>query len=444
MPAEWKKETSNSGTLQIQVNADDFAIAMDEAFKKVTSDMKIDGFRKGKVPKAFFKERYGMESLYPDAVDIVLPKAYSEAVEATGIYPVAAPELDYAGMEVSEEKGLSISAKIYVKPDVELGEYKGLEIEKVKVTPKEVEAEIQTVLAQKAEMVLKEDGAVENGDTAVIDFEGFVDEVPFEGGKGENYPLEIGSNSFIPGFEEQLIGVKEGETVDVNVTFPEEYHAEELKGKDSVFKVTVHEIKVKEVPELTDELVAELEQTEKDTVKAYKAEVKERLLEQKKSAQKDILLAKAADNATIDIPEAMYETEINRLLQNFEQQLSQSGMNLELYYQFTGTTEEGLREQIRVDAEKNVRGSLVLEAIVAQENFEVTDEDIEAEIKEMAKLYNMEYDQVKSFFDTQTEQLRSELKTKKALDFLSEAAVEVEAKKATKKKAAPKAKKEEA
>lgn len=444
MPAEWKKETSNSGTLQIQVNADDFAIAMDEAFKKVTSDMKIDGFRKGKVPKAFFKERYGMESLYPDAVDIVLPKAYSEAVEATGIYPVAAPELDYEGMEVSEEKGLSISAKIYVKPDVELGEYKGLEIEKVKVTPKEVEAEIQTVLAQKAEMVLKEDGAVENGDTAVIDFEGFVDEVPFEGGKGENYPLEIGSNSFIPGFEEQLIGVKEGETVDVNVTFPEEYHAEELKGKDSVFKVTVHEIKVKEVPELTDELVAELEQTEKDTVKAYKAEVKERLLEQKKSAQKDILLAKAADNATIDIPEAMYETEINRLLQNFEQQLSQSGMNLELYYQFTGTTEEGLREQIRVDAEKNVRGSLVLEAIVAQENFEVTDEDIEAEIKEMAKLYNMEYDQVKSFFDTQTEQLRSELKTKKALDFLSEAAVEVEAKKATKKKAAPKAKKEEA
>ncbi|MGI2719763.1 trigger factor [Bacillus cytotoxicus] len=420
MAAKWEKLEGNVGVLTIEVDAKEVNKSLDAAFKKVVKTINVPGFRKGKMPRPLFEQRFGVESLYQDALDIILPKAYSEAIDETGIFPVAHPEIDIEKFEKNEN--LVFTAKVTVKPEVKLGEYKGLAVEKIDttVTDEDVENELKALQERQAELVVKEDGTVENGDTAVIDFEGFVNGEAFEGGKGENYSLAIGSGTFIPGFEEQLIGLKAGESKDVEVTFPEEYHAEELAGKPATFKVTVHEIKAKELPELNDEFAKDVNE-EVATLDELKAKLRADLEEGKKHEAehkvRDKVVEKAAANAEIDIPEAMIETELDRMVREFEQRLSQQGMNLELYYQFTGTDADKLKEQMKEDAQKRVRINLVLEAIIKAENIEVAEEEVNAEIEKMAEMYNMPVDAIKQALGS-AEALAEDLKVRKAVDFL--------------------------
>ncbi|MGG2064204.1 trigger factor [Bacillus sp. S14(2024)] len=420
MAAKWEKLEGNVGVLTIEVDVKEVNNSLDAAFKKVVKTINVPGFRKGKMPRPLFEQRFGVESLYQDALDIILPKAYGEAIDETGIFPVAHPEIDIEKFEKGEN--LIFTAKVTVKPEVKLGEYKGLTVEKVDttVTDEDVENELKSLQERQAELVVKEDGIVENGATAVIDFEGFVDGEAFEGGKGENYSLEIGSGTFIPGFEEQLVGLKAGEQKDVEVSFPEEYHAAELAGKPATFKVTVHEIKVKELPALDDEFAKDANE-EVATLDELKAKLRENLEENKKheaeNKLRDEVVEKAAANAEIEIPEAMIETELDRMVREFEQRLSYQGMNLELYYQFTGTDEAKLKEQMKEDAAKRVTTNLVLEAIIKAENIEVTEEEVNAEVEKMAEMYNMPVDAVKQALGN-VEGVKEELQIRKAVDFL--------------------------
>ena len=367
MSVKWEKQEGNQGLLTIEVPAEEVNKALDKAFNKIVKQINEPGFRKGKMPRPLFEKKYGVEALYQDALEIVIPEAYSNAIDEAGIEPVDFPEID--GTEnFAKGQDFTFTATVTVKPEPKLGEYKGLEVTKLptEVTDEEVEAQIQEQLARKAELEVKEEGAIEEGDTAVIDFEGFQGEEPFEGGKGEDYPLEIGSGSFIPGFEEQLVGVKAGESKDVVVTFPEEYHAAELAGKEATFKVTVKEVKTKVLPELNDEFAKEID-PEVESLEALRAKIKEQAAEQKKAesegALRDELVEKAAANAEMEIPESMVNTELDRMIQEFGQRLQMQGMNLELYFQFSGQTEADLRGQMKEDAENRVRVSLTLEAI---------------------------------------------------------------------------------
>lgn len=423
MSAKWEKQEGNVGILTFEVSKEDFDKALDRAFKKVVKDIQIPGFRKGKIPRKLFEQRFGVESLYQDAVDDVLPEAYAKAVEETDIFPVAQPEVDIE--QIEKGKPLIFKAKVTVKPEVKLGEYKGLEVkeQKIEVTDEEVNEAIEAEREKFAELVIKEEGKVEEGNTVVIDFEGFMDGVAFEGGKGENHSLEIGSGEFIPGFEEQLIGKESGEEVDVEVTFPEEYHAKELAGKDAVFKVKIHEIKVKELPELDDEFAKDVDD-EVETLEELKAKKKAQLLEQKEQAaeneKREALIEQAANNAEIDIPEVMIEHEVEHMLQDFKQRLQMQGMTFEMYSQFTGQDEEALKEQMREDAEKRVKVNLTLEAIAEAENIEATDEDVEQEFNKMAEMYGMEVEQLKQMFGPNTESIKADLKFTKTIDFLVE------------------------
>ncbi|MDP7977411.1 trigger factor [Bacillus sp. WLY-B-L8] len=420
MAAKWEKLEGNVGVLTIEVDAKEVNNSLDAAFKKVVQTINVPGFRKGKMPRPLFEQRFGVESLYQDALDIILPKAYGEAIDETGIFPVAHPEIDIEKFEKGQN--LIFTAKVTVKPEVKLGEYKGLTVEKVDatVTDEDVENELTSLQERQAELVVKEDGTVENGDTAVIDFEGFVDGEAFEGGKGENYSLAIGSNTFIPGFEEQLVGLKAGEQKDVEVSFPEEYHAAELAGKPATFKVTVHEIKVKELPALNDEFAKDANE-EVATLDELKAKIRENLeVSKKQEAEhkvRDEVVEKASANAEIEIPEAMIETELDRMVREFEQRLSYQGMNLELYYQFTGTDDEKLKGQMKEDAAKRVATNLVLEAIIKAENIEATEEEVNAEVEKMAEMYNMPVDAVKQALGN-VEGVKEELQVRKAVDFL--------------------------
>ncbi|ENQ3077961.1 TPA: trigger factor [Bacillus pseudomycoides] len=420
MAAKWEKLEGNVGVLTIEVDAKEVNNSLDAAFKKVVQTINVPGFRKGKMPRPLFEQRFGVESLYQDALDIILPKAYGEAIDETGIFPVAHPEIDIEKFEKGQN--LIFTAKVTVKPEVKLGEYKGLTVEKVDatVTDEDVENELTSLQERQAELVVKEDGTVENGDTAVIDFEGFVDGEAFEGGKGENYSLAIGSNTFIPGFEEQLVGLKAGEQKDVEVSFPEEYHAAELAGKPATFKVTVHEIKVKELPALNDEFAKDANE-EVATLDELKAKIRENLeVSKKQEAEhkvRDEVVEKASANAEIEIPEAMIETELDRMVREFEQRLSYQGMNLELYYQFTGTDDEKLKGQMKEDAAKRVTTNLVLEAIIKAENIEATEEEVNAEVEKMAEMYNMPVDAVKQALGN-VEGVKEELQVRKAVDFL--------------------------
>lgn len=425
MSAKWEKKENNQGVLTIEVEAEKVNDALDQAFKKVVKQVNIPGFRKGKIPRKMFEQRFGVESLYQDALDILLPAAYGEAIDETGIEPVDQPDINIDQIEAG--KNLVFTATVTVKPEVKLGEYKGLEVEELDttVTDEDVDAEITTLQKKQADLVVKEDGEVENGDTVVIDFEGFVDGVAFEGGTAENYSLEIGSGSFIPGFEEQLVGLKAGEEKEVNVTFPEEYHAEDLAGKPAVFKVKVHDIKAQELPELDDEFAKDVDE-EVSTLDELKTKIRERLVKEKADfadqEKRETLINKATENAEIDVPEAMVNTELDRMVKEFEQRLQMQGMNLELYYQFSGTTEESLKEQMKEDAEKRVRTNLVLEAIVNAENLEASDEEVDAEIEKMAELYNMEVDKLKQMlmFQGGPNAVKEDLKIRKAIDFLVE------------------------
>ncbi|WP_412036251.1 trigger factor [Bacillus pacificus] len=422
MAAKWEKLEGNVGVLTIEVDAKEVNNSIDAAFKKVVKTINVPGFRKGKMPRPLFEQRFGVESLYQDALDIILPKAYGEAIDEAGIFPVAHPEIDIEKFE--KNANLIFTAKVTVKPEVKLGEYKGLAVEKVEttVTDEDVENELKSLQERQAELVVKEEGTVENGDTAVIDFEGFVDGEAFEGGKGENYSLAIGSGTFIPGFEEQVIGLKSGESKDVEVSFPEEYHAAELAGKPATFKVTVHEIKTKELPELNDEFAKEADEAVA-TLDELKAKLRTNLEEGKKHEAehkvRDEVVELAAANAEIDIPEAMIDTELDRMVREFEQRLSQQGMNLELYYQFTGIDADKLKEQMKEDAQKRVRINLVLEAIIEAENIEVTEEEVTAEVEKMAEMYGMPVDAIKQALGS-VDALAEDLKVRKAVDFLVE------------------------
>ena len=420
MTAQWEKKEGNVGTLTVTVPSEKLDEALDQAFKKVVKQVEVPGFRKGKMPRKMFEQRFGVESLYQDALDIILPATYPQAIDEVGINPVAQPEVDIEQME--QGKDLIYVANVTVEPEVELGEYKGLTYEKKddEVTDQEIQDAINAQLERKAELELKEDGAIEDGNVAVIDFDGYVDGEQFEGGQAEGYELEIGSGSFIPGFEEQLVGVKSGDEKDVVVTFPEEYHAENLAGKEATFKVKVHDIKEKNVPELTDELAKELNQ-DADSVQDYKEKLAKEMKTQKAEANeaqmKEELVVKATDNTEIDIPEAMVETELNRMLQEFEQRLAQQGMNLELYSQLSGQDTDQLKEQMKGDAKERVKTNLVLRAISDAENIEVTEEAMNEELTKMSEQFGISVEDIKSTLGDLSI-LENDLKVQKAIDVI--------------------------
>lgn len=422
MSVKWEKQEGNEGVLTVEVDAETFNKALDDAFKKVVKQVSIPGFRKGKVPRGLFEQRFGVESLYQDALDILLPVEYPKAIDEAGIEPVDRPEIDVEKIEKGES--LIFTAKVTVKPEVKLGDYKGLNVEKddTAVTDEDVQEELKGMQNRQAELVVKEEGAIENGDTVVLDFEGFVDGEAFEGGKAENYSLEVGSGSFIPGFEEQLVGLEAGAEKDVEVTFPEEYHAEDLAGKPAVFKVKIHEIKAKELPALDDEFAKDVDE-EVETLAELTEKTKKRLEEAKENEAegklREELVAKASENAEVDIPQAMVDTELDRMMKEFEQRLQMQGMNLELYFQFSGQDEDALKEQMKEDAAKRVKSNLTLEAIAAAENLQVSDEELEEELSKMAEAYNMPIENIKQAIGS-TEAMKEDLKVRKAIDFLVE------------------------
>lgn len=430
MSVKWEKQEGNVGVLTVEVDVATVNAGLDKAFKKVVKQVNVPGFRKGKMPRPLFEKKFGVESLYQDALDEILPEAYANAVEEAGISPVDRPEIDIEKMEKGEN--LIFTATVTVKPEVKLGNYKGLEVEKfdTTVTDEDVEAELKKQQERQAELVVKEEGAAVAGDTVVIDFEGFVDGEAFEGGKGENYSLELGSNSFIPGFEDQLIGLEAGAEKDVEVTFPEEYHAAELAGKPAVFKVKVHEIKAKQLPELDDEFAKDVDD-EVETIAELKEKTKAKLEHDKKHEEEHFIqnavIGQAVEGAQIDLPEVMVSNEVDRMMQDFAGRLQQQGLNLELYFQFSGQDEAALKGQMKEEAEGQVRTSLVLEAIAEAEKLEATEEDVEAELAKMASMYNMEVDAIKKALGN-LDAIKGDLQIKKAIDFLVENSKTVEAK----------------
>ncbi|HIS29553.1 MAG TPA: trigger factor [Candidatus Avamphibacillus intestinigallinarum] len=421
MSAKWEKQEGNEGVLTFEVSAEEFDKGLDKAFDKVKKTVQVPGFRKGKIPRKLFESRFGVESLYQDAIDFVLPEAYGNAIEETGIEPVDQPSIDVG--EIEQGSPLVFTATVTVKPEVELGEYKNLEVDEqsTEVTDEEVNEALEQLREQQAELIVKEDGAVEEGNTVVIDFEGFLDGEAFDGGKGENYSLEIGSNQFIPGFEEQLVGKKAGEETVVTVTFPEDYHEESLAGKETTFNVTIHEIKEKEVPELDDDFAQD---QDVDTLDELKAKTKEDLKAHKEqdatNAKKDQIIEQATENASVDIPQAMIDTEVEQMVKEFEQRLQAQGMTLEMFSQFSGQSEEDVKEQMKENADQRVKMNLVIEAISKAENIEVSEEDINAELEEMAKMYNTDAEQLKQMLGNNFSMLEDDLKVKRTIDFLLE------------------------
>ncbi|MHB7935150.1 trigger factor [Staphylococcus haemolyticus] len=428
MTATWEKKEGNEGLLKVTVPAEKVDKALDQAFKKVVKQINVPGFRKGKVPRPIFEQRFGVEALYQDAVDILLPEAYGEAIDETGINPVAQPEINVT--QIEKGKDFEFEATVTVEPEVQLGDYKGLEIEKQdsELTDEDLQEAIDHSLGHLADMVVKEDGAVENGDTVNIDFDGYVDGEQFEGGQADGYDLEIGSGSFIPGFEDQLVGVKTGEEKDVVVTFPEEYHAEELAGKEATFKTKVNEIKYKEVPELDDEIANELD-SDANSVDEYKENLRKRLSEQKaeeaENVEKEEAINKATDNATIDIPQAMIDTELDRMVQEFGQRIQQQGLDLQTYFQISGQDESQLREQMKDDAEQRIKTNLTLSAIADKENIEANDEDIDKELEKMSKQFNISVEDIKNTLGN-TDIIKNDVRIQKVIDLLRDNAKYVE------------------
>lgn len=428
MTATWEKKEGNEGLLTVTVPAEKVNKALDQAFKKVVKQINVPGFRKGKVPRPIFEQRFGVEALYQDAIDILLPDAYGEAIDETDIKPVAQPEVSVT--QIEKGKDFIFEATVTVEPEVKLGDYKGLEIEKqeTELSDDELQEAIDHSLGHLAEMVVKEDGVVENGDTVNIDFSGSVDGEEFEGGQAEGYDLEIGSGSFIPSFEEQLEGMKVDEEKDVVVTFPEEYHAEELAGKEATFKTKVNEIKFKEVPELTDEIANELD-AEANTVDEYKENLRKRLAEQKatdaENVEKEEAITKATDNTTIDIPEAMVNTELDRMVSEFAQRIQQQGLDLQTYFQISGQDETQLREQMKDDAEQRVKTNLTLTAIAEAEKIEATDEDIDKELEKMSKQFNISVEDIKNTLGN-TDIIKNDVRIQKVIDLLRDNAKFVE------------------
>lgn len=413
--------------LTIEVPADELEKALQNAYKKQKNKINIPGFRKGKVPRQMIEKMYGPEIFYDDAVNELMPRAYADAYDECDLDIVSRPEVDV--VQIEKGKPFIFTAEVAVKPEVTLGEYKGLEVEKVsvEVTAEEVEKRLKEEAEKNARTVTVEDRAVQDNDEVIMDFEGFVDGEAFEGGKGENYPLTIGSGSFIPGFEEQLIGAETEKETEVKVTFPEDYHASELQGKEAVFKCTVHEIKMKELPEIDDEFAAEV--SEFDTLDEYKADLEAKLKEQKeaegKRKQEDEAVEKAVANASFEIPEAMITTNISQMKDDFSRRMRSQGLTMEQYYQFTGMTEEKMDEEMRPQAVKRIETRIVLEAVARAENIEISDEKLDEEIGRLAETYKMEADKLKELMsDAEKKQMKEDMAVQEAVTFLLDNAVE--------------------
>ena len=435
MSLKLEKLENNMAKLTIEVPAEELDKAIEKAYQKNKGSISVPGFRKGKVPRAMIEKMYGKEVFYEDAANELIPSAYEKAYEECEEEIVSSPSVDVVQLEAG--KPFIFTAEVALKPEVTLGKYKGIKVDKieVEVSEDEINQEMDKEREQNARTIVVEDRAVKDGDMTVIDFEGFVDGVPFEGGKGENYPLTIGSGSFIPGFEEQLVGAKIGEDVDVNVTFPEDYQAEDLKGKAALFKCKVHEIKEKQLPELDDEFASEV--SEFETLAEYKEDVKNKLAEKKekdiKNAKEDAVIAAIIEDATMDIPEAMITTQQRQMADEFAQRIQMQGLNIEQYFQFTGLTREKFLEQMRPQAETRIKSRLVLEAIVNAEKIEPSEEDYENELTKMAQMYQMELDKVKEMLgDAQKKEIMKDISVQKAVEFVVAEAKEEKPKKATK------------
>lgn len=428
MSLQVEKLEKNMAKLTIEVSAEEVEKAIEKAYQKQKSRISVPGFRKGKVPRKMVEKMYGVGVFYEDAVNDMIPTAYEAAVKESELEIVSQPKIDVVQIEAGKE--FIFTAEVAVKPEVELGEYKGVEVPKsdVSVSDEEVMAEIDKEREQNSRIITVDDRAVEDGDMTVIDFEGFVDGVAFEGGKGTDYPLTIGSHSFIDTFEEQLIGKNIGEEVDVNVTFPEEYHAEELKGKPALFKVTVKEIKKKELPELDNDFVEDV--SEFSTVDEYKASIMTKIEEKKadeaKSAKEEATIEKIIEGAKMEIPDAMVDSQVRQMAEDFARRISAQGLTIDQYFQYTGLTSDKLLEQMRPQALKRIQSRLVLEAVADKENFEVTDEDVNNEINDMASAYQMEADKLKDLLtDADKENMKRDIQVKKAVEFVTENAKEV-------------------
>jgi len=447
MSLQVEKLEKNMAKLTIEVAAEELEKAIEKAYQKNKNKISIPGFRKGKAPRKMIEQMYGKEVFYEDAANELIPDAYEQATLECTEEIVSSPKIEVTQIEAG--KPFIFTAEVALKPEVTLGKYKGVKIDKVdvEVSDEEVDAEIAKERESNARTITVEDRAVKDGDMTVIDFEGFVDGVAFEGGKGENYPLTIGSGAFIPGFEEALIGAKIGKETDVNVTFPEDYQASELAGKAAVFKCTVKEIKEKELPELDDEFASEV--SEFDTLAEYKEDVKKKLGEKKaqaaKDAKEDAVIDAIIEDAKMEIPDAMVDTQQRQMVEEFAQRIQSQGLSMEQYLQFTGMDVNTLLEQVKPQALRRIQSRLVLEAVAAAENLVASEEDFEEEVKTMAEAYQMEADKVKELLgETGKKQVLDDVCVKKAVEFVVENAKESKPTKAKAKKAENEADAEEA
>ena len=423
MSVQVEKLEKNMAKLTVEVPAEEVEKALQAAYMKEKNKISIPGFRKGKVPRAMIEKMYGAAVFYEEAANILIQDNYAAAMEESKEDIVSRPTIDI--VQIESGKPFIFTAEVAVRPEVTLGKYKGVQVTKIDttVTDEEVESALEKEQQKNSRTVTVTDRPVANGDTAVIDFEGFVDGVAFEGGKGENHPLEIGSHSFIDTFEDQLVGHNTGDEVEVNVTFPEKYQAADLAGKPAVFKVKINEIKTKELPELNDEFASEV--SEFDTLAEYKEDLRKHLEVEKeneaKRTKEDEALKKIIDKSTMELPEAMIDTQCENMINEFAQRIAQSGLSMEQYMQFSGMTIDGLKEQVRPEAETRIKSSLVLEQIAKEENIEVSEDEINAEVEKMAAQYGMEADKLKEYLgDAEKESIKRDLSVTKAVDLIME------------------------
>ena len=428
MSVQVEKLEKNMAKLTIEVSAEEFGKAMQKAYQKQKNHISLPGFRKGKAPMAMIEKMYGPQVFYEDAANILMPEAYANAADESGLDIVSQPDIEVT--QIEKGKTFIFTAEVAVKPEVVLGGYKGVEVEKktVEVTDEEIQAELLKEQEKNSRITAVEGRAVENGDLVVLDFEGFVDGEAFQGGKGEQYPLTIGSGAFIPGFEEQLIGAEVDKEVEVNVTFPEDYQAEELKGKAATFKCTVHKIEKKELPELNDDFAKDV--SEFDTLEEYKADIKKNIEESKlediRRDKEDAVLTKVIEDAQMEIPEAMIETQTRQMMDDFARRMQSQGLTMDQYMQFTGTSMDTLMEQMKPQALKRIQSRLVLEQIAVAENIQISDEQLFEEIKKMADMYKMDADKLKDMMgEHEKEQLKQDMAVQQAITLITEAAKEV-------------------
>ncbi len=420
-------EEKNMVKLVIEASAEEFEAGLNAAYNKNKNKISVPGFRKGKAPRKMIEQLYGSQIFFEDAANEIIPDAYADAAKESGLDIVSQPKVSIEQLEAG--KPFIFAAEVAVRPEVELGEYKGVEVTKAdaEVTDADVEEELKKVQDQNSRTVSVEDRAVKDGDMTVIDFEGFIDGEAFDGGKGENYPLTIGSHSFIDTFEEQMIGMNIGEEKELNVTFPEDYHAENLKGKPATFKVTVKEIKEKQLPELDDDFAQDV--SDFDTLAEYKDDLKKKIAERKESEAKakkeSEAIEKVVEAAKMDIPQAMIDTQVNRMLEDFAMRLQQQGLSVEQYFQYTGMTADKIMEEMKPEAVKRIKNSLVLEAVAKAENIEVSKEEFEAELQKMADMYKMEIEKIKEFMqDAEAKQMKDDIAIQKAVELIVSSAVE--------------------